>query len=62
MVITDSENEGYLQKAIKELPSDRDYRGKVNVDGRLYWISGYKRKKAEGNGTYLKLLLTPVDK
>ena len=61
MAITDKDNEGYLQKAIKDLPNDRDYRGKVNVGGKLYWVSGYKRVKAEGSGTYLKLLFNKVE-
>jgi len=60
MGIVDNEGQGYLQKADKQVPEDRDYRGSCRVGGKRYWISGYKRPKPDG-GTYLKLLLVPRD-
>lgn len=58
-----SENmRGYLRHADeKELPTDRDYRGTAQIDGKNYWVSGYKKRTKEGNRPYLRLVFKPCD-
>jgi hypothetical protein len=58
MAILDNINNGYIQKAPpKQMENDRDYKGACNIEGNLYWVSGYIR---ENDGRkFLKLLFKP---
>ena len=58
----DNTNKGALFTA-KEKKSDKspDSTGQINVEGREYWISAWRKKDRNGQG-YLSLAVQPKDK
>ena len=37
-----------FQNDRKEKETDRDYSGSINIDGRDYWLSGWRKKDKNG--------------
>ena len=52
-------NSGNLFRADKDNPDDRDYRGEINIDGKLYWLSGWVKEGQRGK--YMKLSAKPKE-
>lgn len=44
----------------KEKPNHPDYSGKINVEGKEYYLKGWK-KTAKSGTNFLSLALNPVD-
>jgi hypothetical protein len=44
----------------KSKPTDRDYSGEVNIEGRTFWISGWVNESKKG-AKYLALRFKPKD-
>jgi uncharacterized protein (DUF736 family) len=44
----------------KEKPNHPDYNGKINVEGKEYYLKGWK-KTAKSGVNFLSLALNPVD-
>ena len=44
----------------KEKPNHPDYSGKINVDGKDYYLKGWK-KQAKSGTNFLSLAVNPVD-
>jgi hypothetical protein len=56
----DNTNRGALFKNDrKEKDDDRDYGGIINIDGREYWLSGWKKTAAKTGATFLSLSVKP---
>lgn len=55
----DNKNKGALF-SVKEKKSDThaDYNGQINIDGKDYYLNGWKKKSKEGV-TYLSLSVKP---
>ena len=52
----DNTNTGALFKNDKEGNDKRpDYKGKIDIGGREYWLSAWVRTKKDGSGKYLSL-------
>lgn len=58
----DNTNKGTLGKA-RERKNDRspEYTGKLNVEGREYWLSGWVKTGKDGS-KFFSLAVTPKDK
>ena len=57
----DNTNSGtFFVKDRKEKPNHPDYRGKINVEGKEYYLKGWK-KTAKSGTNFLSLALNPVD-
>jgi hypothetical protein len=58
----DNTNRGVLFKETraKEKDGDRDYSGQINIAGREYWLSGWKKTSAKGT-QFLSLSIKPKD-
>ena len=57
---TDRDNSGTLSKNTKKADDRQpDIRGQCVVDGRAYWIAGWRREGAYG--TFYSLAFTPKD-
>jgi uncharacterized protein (DUF736 family) len=57
----DNTNSGALfRNDRKEKETQPDLRGKINVDGKDFYISAWS-KQSEKAGKYMSLALTPVD-
>lgn len=58
----DNTNKGAIFKNNRKT-TDRhpDMTGKLNVDGKDYWISGWTCYKRQGGEKYLQLSITPVE-
>ena len=58
---THNPNSGSLFKnKTKNHDRSPDYTGQINVDGTLYWISGWIKKSANGN-SFMSLATNVVD-
>lgn len=44
----------------KEKDTHPDYKGSINVDGKEYWISGWKRT-SNGGAKYMSLAVKPKE-
>ena len=54
------ENAGNLfRNEEKSKDTDRDYRGEVNIEGRLFWVSGWIKDGKRGK--FLSLSVKPKD-
>ena len=51
-------NRGSLWREEKTRDEDRDYSGQLNVEGRLFWVSGYINETKAGK-KYLALSVKP---
>jgi hypothetical protein len=58
----DETNKGVLFCAAdrKTKDNDRDYRGSININGTLFWVSGWNRKSKKGE-RFLALAVRPKD-
>ncbi|MFA6281880.1 MAG: DUF736 domain-containing protein [Candidatus Omnitrophota bacterium] len=60
MAYEQKENTGVLfTNDKKEKPNHADYKGNINVDGKIYWLSGWKKAGQKGN--FLSLAVTPKE-
>jgi hypothetical protein len=62
----DNTNSGLLAKNDrKEKDSHPDYRGKINVEGKDYWLSGWLKVGSEGSKLagqkFFSLAVTPIE-
>jgi len=55
------ENKGQLFKndRKREGKQDADYRGKINIEGKIFWLNGWINEDKNGN-KYLGLSVQPV--
>jgi len=58
----DNTNRGVLfnERAKKESDNDRDYAGRINIEGREFWLSGWIKTSKKGTN-YLSLAVKAVD-
>ena len=57
----DDTNKGVLfRKYEKESENHPDYNGQVNIEGKEYWVSGWKNTSKNG-APYVKLLVKPKE-
>jgi hypothetical protein len=58
----DNRNRGALfnERASKESDKDRDYAGKINIEGREFWASGWIKTSRKGL-KFLSLAFKAVD-
>ena len=62
MAYEQRDNSGSLFKnARKEKDTHPDFNGSILVDGKAYWISGWKKKKQSDGETWLSLSVKPKD-
>jgi hypothetical protein len=58
----DDRNRGILfANDRKTQDTDRDYSGSINVDGREYWLSGWRRTSKSDGRKFLSLSVKPKD-
>jgi hypothetical protein len=58
----DNTNKGSLFVSDKkETEKHPDYSGSININGKDYWLSGWKRQAKESGKTYLALTIRPKD-
>jgi hypothetical protein len=58
----DNTNTGTISKnARKEKESQPDIKGQLNVDGREFWVSGWRKERKDGTGSFYSLQVTPKD-
>lgn len=58
----DNTNKGILSKNDrKEKDSHPDVKGTLNVGGVEYWLSGWKKERKDGSGTFYSLSVKPKD-
>jgi hypothetical protein len=55
---------GSLFRCEKDREGDRDYRGSINIDGKIYWLDGWVKEsdKLEKGTKWLSLSVKPKDK
>lgn len=62
MAYEQRDNSGSLFKNNrKEKDTHPDFNGSILVDGKAYWISGWKKKKPSDGETWLSLSVKPKD-
>lgn len=58
----DNELRGIISKNDrKEKDTHPDIKGNCQVDGREYWISGWRKERKDGNGFFYSLSFEPKD-
>ena len=58
----DNTNTGILSKNDRKTEASHpDVRGSVNVDGVEYWLSGWRKIRKDGSGTFYSLVVQRKD-
>lgn len=58
----DNTNKGIIGKNTrKEKDTHPDLSGSINVDGKDYWLSGWKKTRNDGTGTFYSLSVKAKD-
>lgn len=58
----DNTNRGIISKNERKT-EDRhpDIKGSINVDGREYWLDGWRKERNDGTGSFYSLSVKPKD-
>lgn len=58
----DRTNTGIISKnERKETETHPDIRGSINVEGREYWLDGWRKERNDGSGSFYSLRVKPKD-
>lgn len=58
----DNTNKGIIGKNTrKEQDSHPDLSGSINVEGKEYWLSGWKKERNDGTGIFYSLAVKPKE-
>lgn len=58
----DNTNKGYFgRNDRKTLDTHPDFSGSINVDGKVYWLSGWIKERNNGSGKFFSLSVKPKD-
>lgn len=58
----DNTNRGIISKnERKEQPNHPDIKGSINVEGREFWIDGWRKERNDGSGSFYSLSVKPKD-
>lgn len=58
----DKTNTGIISKNDrKEKDTHPDIRGSINVEGREFWVDGWRKERNDGSGSFYSLSVKPKD-
>lgn len=58
----DRTNTGIISKnERKETDTHPDIRGSINVEGREFWLDGWRKERNDGSGSFYSLRVKPKD-